>query len=246
MATVAIDAHPIEGHRLLTAAECVDVVAGIDALRAAWAPRGEAFFSLGSAGYLDAVASRPDYLAGAVRTNPPLRARFGALYARVCRTLSRRVGAPVTLADDLALPGFHVFEFDGTPLDGDRPSTRAHFDLQWLSVLPGIAPDATLSFTVLLEAPRGGAALELWPLDYADAPELEMSVPNTRPHTSPTAGSTRSASSPSTTGSFCTPLARLTTRRRSAAASRSRATASASTARGRSIGERTHRRALLR
>ncbi len=177
VATVAIDAHPIEGHRLLTAAECVDVVAGIDALRAAWAPRGEAFFSLGSAGYLDAVASRPDYLAGAVRTNPPLRARFGALYARVCRTLSRRVGAPVTLADDLALPGFHVFEFDGTPLDGDRPSTRAHFDLQWLSVLPGIAPDATLSFTVLLETPSGGAALELWPLDYADAPELEMSVP---------------------------------------------------------------------
>lgn len=176
VATIATDAHPIEGHQLLTAAECVDVVAGIDSLRAAWVPRGETFFSLGSAGYLDAVASRPDYLAGAVRTNPPLRARFDELYSRVCRTLSRRVGAPVTVADDLALPGFHVFEFDGMRLDGDRPSTRAHFDLQWLSVLPGVAPEATLSFTVLLEAPTGGATLELWPLDYADVADLEISV----------------------------------------------------------------------
>jgi hypothetical protein len=46
---------------------------------------------------------------------------------------------------------------------------RAHFDMQWMQAIPGHEPQATLSFTLPIEQPRGGACLAVWPVRYVDA-----------------------------------------------------------------------------
>ena len=82
---------------------------------------------------------------------------------------------PVEMAGELALPGFHIFEFDGSP-KRDEPASRAHFDLQWMDALPGCHLQGTLSFTVALEQPSGGAAMQIWPLCRQELTTLTVPV----------------------------------------------------------------------
>ena len=68
-----------------------------------------------------------------------------------------------------ALPGFHIFVLTGNETITEEVAKRAHFDLQWRQALPGVTPEASLSFTLTIEEPAGGAAMEFWDFRYEDA-----------------------------------------------------------------------------
>jgi hypothetical protein len=70
----------------------------------------------------------------------------------------------VSLDLERAVPGFHVFVLSGEDRSNDNPAQRAHFDLQWQLAYPGVRPEATLSFTLAIATPIGGAGIALWPL----------------------------------------------------------------------------------
>ncbi len=171
-------AEPLEigQHRMLDAAQCAELSRRVLGLSGDWVRRGLGFYSLGTAAYLDAPQSHAEYLERAHDTNPVLRANFADIHELVRTFFDERLAEPVRLTEDRAVPGFHVFEYDGSSCEFDRPATRAHFDLQWMIALPGRPPTATLSFTLAIEQPSGGAALEVWPLRYEEA--LSLGAPS--------------------------------------------------------------------
>jgi hypothetical protein len=70
--------------------------------------------------------------------------------------------------EEYALPGFHIFVLDGSDQSQRNLAARAHFDLQWMDASPQY-PTGTLSFTLPVEEPTGGASLAIWPIRYAEA-----------------------------------------------------------------------------
>jgi|SRR5581483_4698784 len=169
---------PLTQHDLFSLEECDDLSERVLSLRSAWTRRGQDFYSLGTAAYLDATADRTAYLEAARRTNETLRAGFDDTYEILCEFFEDLLGDPVELTGELALPGFHVFEYDGSPRGGaEEVAGRAHFDLQFMSALPVDVPlTGTMSFTVTVEEPSGGAALEVWPLRYSEVNTIAGSV----------------------------------------------------------------------
>ena len=75
-----------------------------------------------------------------------------------------------------ALPGFHVFILEGHEESEQDPALRAHFDLQWMQAIPGLDPTGTLSFTLPIEQPKGGASMAIWPARYQEAVRLNFSA----------------------------------------------------------------------
>jgi hypothetical protein len=155
----------ISQHEVLRSQECETARDQVLALREHWTQRSEVrnFFTLGAAAYLDAPSRREAYLRAAQVLNPLLCGSFGWLYERVRCGFEEVLGQPVSYDDECAMPGFHIFLYQGEDQSQDKPSTRAHFDLQWLHAMPGCQPEETLSFTLLIEEPSGGSSLEVWP-----------------------------------------------------------------------------------
>ena len=48
--------------------------------------------------------------------------------------------------------------------------------MQWMQAIPGHEPQATLSFTLPIEQPSGGACLAVWPARYGDAVRLGLAA----------------------------------------------------------------------
>jgi hypothetical protein len=165
MQQTSLDPTTISQHEVLRLHECDTISDQVIALRERWTQRGEGkdFFTLGAATYLDAPGRRAAYLTAANDTNLLLRKTFAGLYDRVRRGFEDLLGRPVLYDSECPLPGFHIFEFYGADQSNDKPSSRAHFDLQWMHTMAGSSPDETLSFTLLIEEPLGGASLEIWP-----------------------------------------------------------------------------------
>lgn len=152
---------------LLDAGECRRALAQIRELREHWIPRGSdgtGFFTLGAASYLDEL---PAYHAHAGRLNGVMRDRFAWLYDRLCTFLTRRLRAPVVLADGLAVPGFHIWQSHAIFV---TPVASVHFDLQyertWPKTATGVEYDRPLSFTLPVRLPRRGGGLNVWDVDY--------------------------------------------------------------------------------
>ena len=152
---------------LLNRDECTRVESQIKELRDHWIPRGSqvnGFFTLGAASYLDDL---DEYHERRAALNPVLRSSFGWLYDRVVEFLERRLHAPVTLADNLALPGFHIWL---APAVFVTPDASVHFDLQYLRTWATDAPDVDysrpLSFTLPIRLPRRGGGLNVWDITY--------------------------------------------------------------------------------
>jgi hypothetical protein len=156
----------VNNHEVLRIQECEAVRDMVFALRDHWTQRSEAgnFFTLGAAAYLDAPAHRETYLGAAKAINPVLRGNFDWLYERVRRGFEELLARPVSYDPEYALPGFHIFVYQGEDQSLDRPSTRAHFDMQWMQAMPGRPPEETVSFTLLIEEPSGGSSMEIWPV----------------------------------------------------------------------------------
>ena len=152
---------------LLNASECARVESQIKDLRDYWVPRGSqvtGFFTLGAASYLDDL---DEYHERRAVLNPVLHRSFAWLYDKVIEFLERRLHAPVTLADNLALPGFHIWL---APAVFVTPDASVHFDLQYLRTWPKDAPDVDfsrpLSFTLPIRLPRRGGGLNVWDITY--------------------------------------------------------------------------------
>jgi hypothetical protein len=164
---------------LLEPAECGRVADAVLELRDSWTARSPkaAFFTLGANAYMDlAGAADPHsaYHLPAARANAVLRRHFADVYQVLAAALREAVGMPARYADDLAMPGFHIWTEAGIP----RTATSSvHFDLQYRRLLTGSAyarATGTLSFTVPVRLPAAGSSLLLWPgFGYpADIPRL--------------------------------------------------------------------------
>lgn len=153
--------------QLLSPEECTRLDGTIKELRDCWIQRGNpqtSFFTLGAASYLDDPA---EYPAVARRLNPLLIERFGWVYERLVDLLGRRLRAPVTFAEGLGHPGFHIW---GTSSIFTTPVASVHFDLQYLRTWPENAPgvdfDRPLSFTLAIRLPQRGGGLNIWDVTY--------------------------------------------------------------------------------
>lgn len=154
--------------------ECIETVRRIFTLQDRWTARTQTgdSFTLGASAYQDAVDSRDTYLAAAARTNPAMSEVFADLYSGLRGFLESLLVEPVAYDECLAMPGFHIFVYDGSTLAndnvGENIGERAHFDIQFRDIFQRRTPDATLSFTLPLQQPSGGSGLAVWPLDYED------------------------------------------------------------------------------
>jgi len=153
---------------LLSPDECAQVAATVLALRPAWTTRSPQshFFTLGVNAYMD-LAPAQDAVAGyhgrVAEANDLLRQHFSALFDTLSAGLTRALGRPARYADDLALPGFHIWTAPGIPR---AAGGSLHFDLQYLKLLdvPAYAgATGTVSFTLPIRLPAAGSSLRVWP-----------------------------------------------------------------------------------
>jgi hypothetical protein len=162
----SLEPHVVSRHEVLRLGECEAARDQVFALERHWRPRSEEgnFFTLGAASYLDAPGDHDAYLKHAREMNRILRTNFDWLFERVRAGFEGLLEQPVSYSEECALPGFHIFFYAGGDQSSDRPSGRAHFDMQWMHAMPGCRPDETLSFTLPVEEPSGGCSLAIWPV----------------------------------------------------------------------------------
>jgi hypothetical protein len=162
---------PLSQHELIGAMECAKVVGRVCDLSAHWTCRAKGgatggFYSLGAASYMDAAQDFALYQAAAQTTNKILLEHFGGLYDRLTEFLRKLLDEEVSLDLERGVPGFHVFVLRGEDRSRDNPAERAHYDLQWRLAYPGFQPEGTLSFTLTVSMPTGGAGLAIWPFRW--------------------------------------------------------------------------------
>lgn len=162
--------------QLLSETDSASLVESIDGLRDEWTHRWEGlpFWTLGAASYLDAAERGFAYYAEKARaTREVLDREFSSLYASVCGALSDIVEAPAELAENLARPGFHIFDFHP---DFMLNKASAHYDLQYELLewdgYEDVDRDSQISFTLPLALPEAGGGLSLWNLDWLEMREL--------------------------------------------------------------------------
>jgi hypothetical protein len=154
-------------HDALGCEECLGISERIHGLKSSWIRRGNHFFTLGTASYIDAVSSTTNYQTSAKEQNCLLLKSFEGLLQRVRAFVEHLTGENAFFDESFALPGFHIFTFHGEDRGKENVASRAHFDLQWMNVLKGRVPRATLSFTLPIQLPSGGASMAVWPIHYS-------------------------------------------------------------------------------
>ncbi len=168
---------PLSQHDILDAAECSEARDQVVELRPHWTTRtAETFFTLGAASYLDAVKRHDQYVSAAKKQNQLLHQSFHWLHERVRTFFEELLEEPVYFQPGYALPGFHIFTLNGEDRSQDNMAARAHFDLQWMHAIPGVQPLGTLSFTLPIEEPSGGASMAIWHVRYNEARQLGFSA----------------------------------------------------------------------
>jgi hypothetical protein len=180
----------ISYHRVLGEEECRESRSTLWKLRDYWIERGRHdpadFFTLGVATYLDVLSSsqpEKDYYQRLSEYNALLQEQFGVLLLRVAEVIQSTLGQPVVLAQDLALPGFHIFLGQAIFRAG---TAAAHLDMQYEALRwPKRWDEAPpISFTLPIELPVAGAGLTTWPVegdldvDPADIPTEDKPVYN--------------------------------------------------------------------
>jgi len=141
----SLDPTGVSQHEVLRPWECEVVRDQGFALKRHWKPRPEGgdLFTLGVASYSDAVDRHDAHLKEAGGINPVMRANFDWLCERIRIGFEDLLGRPVSYNEECALPAFHIFIFDGGDQTDDQPSSRAHFDMQWMDAMPRCRPEET-------------------------------------------------------------------------------------------------------
>lgn len=176
---------------VLGVAECDEVACAVLELRDLWTARSPSgsFATLGVNAYMD-LASQADpeasYFGPARRANAVLEDRFAHVHTTLARILQNELGLVVRYAEDLALPGFHIWVGDAIP---QRPEASVHFDLQYLRLLdrPRYAgATGTVSFTLPVRLPVAGSSLRVWPCcRYPDEARQWATARETEPEVVP-------------------------------------------------------------
>lgn len=165
----------VQSVQLLDEDACEDWVLRVMLLKRHWRQRHPQapFYTLGMAAYLDGIPldGKAAYheLNLRERSNQLLVQHFGPLLELVCLALQKQLGLPVNLAQDAALPGFHIY----LPHPAFAlPVAKVHQDLQYLNAFPHLRPrnEDLLTFTLPLSTPDGSGLL-LW-TGSADVPEF--------------------------------------------------------------------------
>jgi hypothetical protein len=178
---MASDTHlPFSQHNVLSTRECAETRDRVLALRDQWTRRPEGgFFTLGTVSTYDAPGKHAQYLKAAKVTNPLLQKSFEWLHERLRLFFEELLGEAVMFDPRYALPGFHIFVLNSVVFRSrDNVAAGAHFDLQWMDAIPGKVPKQTLSFTLPVELPLGGASLQIWRVRYQQALRREFSAPD--------------------------------------------------------------------
>jgi hypothetical protein len=130
-------------------------------VRQAWDTPTSRMHTIGEALYRN--RDRLDHYVRCARNdNPALYRYFRPVYERVATFFERRYGEPVMFAEELAVPGFHVFEYvragsyDGGGWHFDCLYQRAPFLSDRIAEIRGLA-----NFTLPLEVPSGGTGMDL-------------------------------------------------------------------------------------
>jgi hypothetical protein len=132
-----------------------------------WIDRG-GFYTIGAATYQDTVAK--DYLKVARSANCHIADVFFAELTDIEKKLMALLDIDIARRDDTALPGFHVFDARASGRVGHVHIDKPHLSIDW-----GQAVVSKFSFTVLVEAPEGGAGMDVWP-DHADCTGEQMDI----------------------------------------------------------------------
>jgi|TARA_B100001093_G_scaffold440618_1_gene441219 hypothetical protein len=112
-------------------------------------------------------------------TNRVLHTKFDWVYDKLLKALAPEIGE-CTLEPDLALPGFHIYQFDDAP-DPRKHHRCLHLDGQWFYALKflkdkygkDIDIKNPLSFTFTITRPTRGSAIGFWGLPEALRPHAE-------------------------------------------------------------------------
>ncbi|MCR6485067.1 hypothetical protein M8542_19755 [Amycolatopsis sp. OK19-0408] len=152
---------------LFTAAE-VDVVRAVvdDVPAGLWhegrrTPDGGSMGTIGEPLYRN--RERLEHYAACARAeNRVLYRHFRVVHERVAAFFEQRYGLPVVYAEELAVPGFHVFGFEGP---GEYLGGCWHVDVLETQAPCLVARDADITavvnFTVPFELPDGGSGMDL-------------------------------------------------------------------------------------
>jgi hypothetical protein len=160
----------------LSAEECKRTLDIVLALKEFWVNRGSGFlpfYTLGAASYLDASSqSQEAYIQAAERFNPVLASHFPSLYERLTEKLSEILKMPVRYAEEMALPGFHIFLSSKA---FEYPVASSHFDIQHEKLLwkyDQVDTEHLISFTCPIAMPTFGSGLNYWNIMREEAKEL--------------------------------------------------------------------------
>jgi hypothetical protein len=130
--------------------------------RTAWNAMGSSMSTIGEPLYRN--RERLDYYARCARAeNRILYRHFRMVHETVAGFFERRYGTPVVFAEELAVPGFHVFDY---PEAGEHGGGSWHFDALHMQV-PWLKAHvheigATVNFTLPIEVPTGGTGMDLF------------------------------------------------------------------------------------
>ena len=128
------------------------------------------YYTLGSTLYMDARDRGWKFYKNLSEMyNRVLIKKLGWLYERFIFEMSEYLGE-CKYEDDLALPGFHIYEF-GTAPDKRKHHRCLHYDGQWFygrnyfkEKYTNIDFRNQLSYTFTIKVPHNGAAIALWDL----------------------------------------------------------------------------------
>ena len=128
------------------------------------------YYTLGSTLYMDARDRGWKFYKNLSEMyNRVLIKKLGWLYERFIFEMSEYLGE-CKYEDDLALPGFHIYEFGAAP-DKRKHHRCLHYDGQWFygrnyfkEKYTNIDFRNQLSYTFTIKVPHNGAAIALWDL----------------------------------------------------------------------------------
>ena len=145
------------------------------------------YYTLGSTLYMDARDRGWKFYKNLSEMyNRVLIKKLGWLYERFIFEMSEYLGE-CKYEDDLALPGFHIYEF-GTAPDKKKHHRCLHYDGQWWygrnyfkEKYTNIDFRNQLSYTFTIKVPHNGAAIALWDLPDNKRKKAER-IQNMFPH----------------------------------------------------------------
>ena len=138
------------------------------------------YYTLGSTLYMDARDRGWKFYKNLSEMyNRVLIKKLGWLYERFIFEMSEYLGE-CKYEDDLALPGFHIYEFGAAP-DKRKHHRCLHYDGQWFygrnyfkEKYTNIDFRNQLSYTFTIKVPHNGAAIALWDLPDNKRKKAEM------------------------------------------------------------------------